>query len=335
MKRRAEKVRLDPEGVGSSQGCDPEWFESCCSERWLALASAANYRYGKWWLEGRFGRAKVGEMDWQTRAVLRNGLFKEASTVLEIGAGAYRTSISLAQQYPDKRVVGLDFRLSDAALVNLKDAPGNLSVVKHDARDLQIFGADTFDFVFSIAVMEHIHELREHLAEVYRVLAPGGTYWFIEGPFWSCSSGHHYKKLSGGRCPIPRYAHLSHTPDELRALLLGEGSSKEEADHIVARVYDRPDLSRLSRTQTKSIVEMSEFDVDRWVDDPDEHYSVEGASLALKRGLYPLTSEDLAIKAARVTLRKPKVRMKRQVLGVKGRIRGALSKVPGLRLVKL
>ncbi len=238
-------------------------------------------------------------MTWQANWVESRDGFGAASAILEIGAGDFATSLALAERFPEKEFYGLDFTLSAAALRNLADSPANLHVLKHDARDLQLFAPGTFDFAFSVAVMEHVAELAEHLAETHRVLARNATYWFWEAPFWSCAVGHHYRH-NEPNCPIPDYAHLHHSPEELLRLL--QRVNIRAADTIVARIYERPDLSRLSRSRTRAVIEASAFRLATWEDQLDEKFSAEGARKVLENNIWHIDEVDLRFKGAKVKL---------------------------------
>ena len=58
------------------------------------------------------------------------------------------------------------------------------------------FADNRFDLVFSKSVLEHIHKPRQYLAEIYRVLKPGGVFVALV-PDWQtpCAS------LDSGMCP--------------------------------------------------------------------------------------------------------------------------------------
>ncbi|MBX7484150.1 class I SAM-dependent methyltransferase [Qipengyuania qiaonensis] len=242
-------------------------------------------------------------MGWQSKYVTEFPQFARVKRALEIGAGGFTTAIELSNRFHDKHFHGIDFVLSDLALKNLKAAPSNLTVLKHDARDLELFAEGYFDLVYSVAVMEHICELELHLAETYRVLRPGGSYWFWQAPFWSCSLGHHYRH-SKVDCPIPDYAHLHMTRDRLEMHIIENGSTPEVAKRAVDFIYDRPDLSRMGRTDTRGIVESSPFEIAEWRDEVDSRYDPVGAARVLANNIYNVPEEDLLYKGAKVHLKK-------------------------------
>jgi SAM-dependent methyltransferase len=83
-----------------------------------------------------------------------------------------------------------------------------------DARRLPWEDA-SFDVVFSSCAFEHVQQLGLALAEIERVLRPGGALVTAFAPIWSYARGHHLWELDGaGRRimfmdpVVPRFAHL-------------------------------------------------------------------------------------------------------------------------------
>jgi len=240
-------------------------------------------------------------MTWQAHWVSQTSGFADATRILEVGAGGFETSVYLARRFPEKEFVGLDFTLSPLALKTLGNGPSNLTVVKHDARNMRIFAEGYFDFIFSVAVMEHIAELADHLEETARILRKDGLYCFWQAPFWSCSKGHHFRH-DAPDCPIPPYSHLHLTQSEMREQLIERGIAPDEAGDIAEFIYARGDLSRLGRSQTRAIIEDSPFEIAQWEDQDDDRYNPEGVSRVMARNLYGLPENDLRFKGAKVRL---------------------------------
>jgi ubiquinone/menaquinone biosynthesis C-methylase UbiE len=234
--------------------------------------------------------------NWQFNYLKSRHGFPEALRILEVGAGNFSTLLALAKKYPQKQFYGVDFFLSNSALTVLQDVPHNLTVIKHDARNFNLFAPGYFDFIYSVAVMEHIHELELHLQESYRILKPNGRYHFWESPFWSSSLGHHYFPKPS---IISHYAHLYLPWEKLSAGLTGNH------DHIFNRLYKRNDLSRLTRTQTRDICHQSLFKIESWEDELDENYNQQFEDLVMENNIYSVRREDLRFIGAKVCLVKP------------------------------
>lgn len=228
--------------------------------------------------------------------------FVTAKSVLEVGSGSFETLDQLARMHPDKQFYGVDFKLRPQALVVADNAPGNLKVLQHDVRDLRLLPEDHFDFVFSMALIEHVRQLAMHLLEVHRVLKDRGRYCFMASPLWSSSTGHHYDP-NAPDCPIPHYGHLYMTRKELGNFLITHGSkSLKESTQLLRRVYDRQDLSRLSRAQTRQIVERSPLKIESWTEGRDNNYNAALANAVLQNNLYGLDAGDLQISTVHCSL---------------------------------
>ncbi len=83
----------------------------------------------------------------------------------------------------NRAVTGLDVSVvaTKAASWHARDfGAGAPSFMAGSAIELPFAGA-AFDFIFSIEMVEHLHErdVPAHLAEAHRVLKPGGTYWIL------------------------------------------------------------------------------------------------------------------------------------------------------------
>lgn len=232
---------------------------------------------------------------WQVAWVQKWPGFKNAKTVLEVGAGSFETLAQLANVHPDKQFYGVDLALRPPALAVAENAPGNLNVLKHDVRDLRLFPENHFDFVFSVALVEHIRELDTHLMEVHRVLTEGGRYCFMAAPLWSSSLGHHCDH-NAPDCPIPHYGHLYMAREQLGDFMMAHMlKSREESAQILRRVYDRPDLSRLSRSQVRQIVDVSPFRIESWKEGKDKNCNEKRMDTVLQNNLYDLKPDDLKI----------------------------------------
>lgn len=108
------------------------------------------------------------------------------ASVLEIGAGAGGTALALAEGLGAGYVTGIDVEdtvLDHArALVATRGLSGRIGLVKVAPGPLP-FAPDSFDVVFSKEAIVHIPDKRALMAEIHRVLKPGGRFlasdWLI------------------------------------------------------------------------------------------------------------------------------------------------------------
>ena len=244
------------------------------------------------------------ELDWASQLVTKAQGFDSAFDVLECGGGDLSRGAAIASKFPSKRVCASDYKLADAVISGTDELRlPNLRVESVDVREMP-FRDNSFDFVFSVALMEHVAELDACLEEMHRILRPGGVYYFIQAPFWSCAQGHHYRHWDDASfAAIPMFGHLTLSADEMRAALEA-ASPPFSIDDCIDFIYTRGDLSRLSRNQTRAIVEASPMSIIAWEDYSDRRYDGDAAEAAFPKLRFPIARSELAICGAYVTLQK-------------------------------
>lgn len=107
-----------------------------------------------------------------------------------------------------RKVLGIDrrFRKELAKQLALESIP-KLHVLAMDATRMT-FADQSFDFVFSHSVFEHLTEPVTVMDEVVRVLKPGGAAYLSVHLYTSDSGCHDPRIFSGHRDKLPRWSHL-------------------------------------------------------------------------------------------------------------------------------
>lgn len=105
---------------------------------------------------------------------LLDGLYVRGKKVLEVGCGMGNDLLTLAQNGAD--VTGIDLVPKHVALARrLFDVYGcSAGVMEMDA-ELLNFPPESFDLVYSFGVLHHTPHIEKAVAEIYRVLRPGGA----------------------------------------------------------------------------------------------------------------------------------------------------------------
>ena len=154
---------------------------------------------------------------------------RSGDRVLDVGSGFGRHVYECARR--GAHVVALDYAADEvvqtrdtlAAMVETQEISAEklIGVLRGDARKLP-FPDESFDVVITSEVLEHIQDDVAAIAEMVRVLKPGGRFaatvpaWLPEAINWKLSDEYHAPKSVGGHVRI-------YAKTELRAKLRTAG----------------------------------------------------------------------------------------------------------------
>ena len=130
-------------------------------------------RYAQWWIDG-FTEGADEEYVEQILPLAAEEL-RGAARVLDVGCGDGQVS-RLAWQLGAELVVGIDPTYNQISVA--QERGGGPAYVRGPAARLP-FAAATFDAVVACLVFEHIDDVDDAIAEVGRVLRPGGRFCFF------------------------------------------------------------------------------------------------------------------------------------------------------------
>jgi len=179
-------------------------------------------------------------------------IFAQASTILEIGAGECWGSCLIKHQYPSARVIASD--ISEDAIAGAEkweyvfktrlDETYACSSYQIPTKD------ESVDRVWCYEAAHHFVAHRRTLAEIYRVLAPGGTALYLREP--SCRPYIHgiaRRRVNRKRPDVPedvlvypkiqRHRH----EDWIRSRIAGRSvarKSRTDRDHLLLRPSANP-----------------------------------------------------------------------------------------------
>ncbi|XPV75576.1 MAG: glycosyltransferase [Desulfovibrio sp.] len=156
--------------------------------------------------------------------------------LLNDGAGAVQCSnmIDYTANLQNHHCKGLDFMCCDGRRLPFEDGE--------------------FDLVIGCALLEHINDVDLFFSELNRVLKPGGKAFMHGEPLWHSAKGHHLYLVRDGMDyrfneesnPVPDFAHITHTADELYDVLRADEIPSSHAKDIVKFIYETDLMSRNS-----------------------------------------------------------------------------------------
>jgi len=116
--------------------------------------------------------------------VLSNLSFSGSETILDMGCGRGLLLIEAAKRLPEGKAIGADLWLGNLEYKNspqmvldnakIERVSDRVEVVTANAENMP-FAKNSFDMVMTSLMMHHVHDTNKALAEMYRVLKPGGT----------------------------------------------------------------------------------------------------------------------------------------------------------------
>jgi ubiquinone/menaquinone biosynthesis C-methylase UbiE len=162
--------------VGTSLGqLSSEWNELAELDPMWAILSNREKKHARWDLEDFLasGRAEIEEA---LEAIRATGCSLGTQSALDFGCGLGRLTAALTQHFD--KAVGLDVSPSMVeSAQRIHQGVDGLEFVTNVRGDLAVLAADSFDFVYSSKVLQHLPEpevAKTYIAEFIRVLKPGG-----------------------------------------------------------------------------------------------------------------------------------------------------------------
>jgi len=185
-----------------------------------------------------------------------NNRFNKPKKISCLDIGASANEINFISKYV-KNVTGINISENYLKTERLSM---NAKIIIMDGRKLK-FPDNSFDFVYSINLYEHIHDISNSIDEQLRVVNKNGYCYASWYPCWSSARGHHvmdemvknWEKNTGLETQnytndggiIKDWSHLIYSKEEMINHLTDKIKSDVLINIIVDFIYDSPELNRL------------------------------------------------------------------------------------------
>jgi 2-polyprenyl-3-methyl-5-hydroxy-6-metoxy-1,4-benzoquinol methylase len=156
-----------------------EWNEIAEIDPMWAILSRPDKKHSKWSVEEFFATGRE-EIDEAIALVERSDAELKWDTALDFGCGVGRLSVALSDRFLSVTGVDISSSMIDQARTTWT-SKANLSFVVNERSDLSVFSDNSFDFVYSARVLQHMPTPQlalNYIAEFVRVLRPGGVACF-------------------------------------------------------------------------------------------------------------------------------------------------------------
>ena len=107
-------------------------------------------------------------------------LAHECTSILDAGSGEGGVCLALAARHPHLRIVGVEASETNVRLARRLNRFPNVAFRQGLAEEVHLlFDPESFDLVYSFAVLEHVRDVDETVASILKVLRPGGRFCFV------------------------------------------------------------------------------------------------------------------------------------------------------------
>jgi ubiquinone/menaquinone biosynthesis C-methylase UbiE len=158
---------------------EQDWNDLAELDPYWAILTTAGKRFGRWDSDEFFATGPL-EVDGLMNRAAELGHPLERRRALDFGCGLGRVTRALAGRFDE--CVGVD--ISENMVKAARELNANVegaSFLVNRATDLRVFPDESFDFVYSNIVLQHVPDRRaieSYIGEFCRVLRPGGLLVF-------------------------------------------------------------------------------------------------------------------------------------------------------------
>jgi ubiquinone/menaquinone biosynthesis C-methylase UbiE len=226
-----------------------------------------------------------------------SGVATEGRELLDVGCGDGIISLGLLRRGRLGRVTGMDIVDVDREFLAAEATRNGVAPLAADEPltfvrsepDQAPFPDESFDLATAWSVFEHVTEPRPLLADLLRVLRPGGVLFLQVWPLWFSEHGSHLWPFFD-----ETFVHLTRSPEEIRAGL-GAALGDERLAESMYDLYES--CNRHTVDDIQSALLDSGFGIGK--------VKLSGASIHVPPSLQSLPLSSLAIDGCTIIATKP------------------------------
>jgi SAM-dependent methyltransferase len=187
--------------------------------------------------------------------------------ILDLGASIHGFALEKALALRAARYEGIDFDIErhwKRSLVEFADANGRIGRLQQMNAEALDFPENSFDGLITLSTFEHFERPAAVLAEMHRVLKPGGRALVSFEPVWTASYGHHLHHWGAISDLVPPWSHLFLSEQQMGELLAGHSWPADAPitrEHALQWIYHDRDINRLTIGQIRQHFAESHFHV--------------------------------------------------------------------------
>jgi len=225
-------------------------------------------------------------------------------TVLDIGASPHGYALEHALALGAASYVGIGLDVHEPICVR---GPAGLGELQNQNAEQLHFADGSFDLIVSMSTFEHVAHADRVLAEIRRVLKPGGQALVTFEPIWTCAYGHHLHHFGPVSSYMPDWAQLIWTKEQAADALASvwpADATLSLADAITW-TYDSSAINRIGIREMRDYFDRSPLRVDWIVPLMDDGRDQE--RLAFVSETVGLTREELMTKGLTALLTRTQI----------------------------
>ncbi len=224
--------------------------------------------------------------------------------LLDIGASAHGYALERALEHGVTFYAGIGLDITKHEYVIGEENNAGI-LLNMNATSLK-FPDAFFDAVLSISTFEHISDVSAALAEVDRVLKPGGWALISFEPIWSCSYGHHLHHFGSCSDLIPPWSHLIWPREQMQAFLSDKwpGNASLSLDQAIDWIYSGDSINRLNLREFKELFGNCPLTIVWMVDLKEEKKKLDPATIERSSDVTGLDPDELTTKGLSLLLSK-------------------------------